>query len=431
MSEEKFDAIVVGGGLAGLTCAYLLAQAEMEVLLIERGDFCGAKNVTGGRLYAHTLEKVIPGFAEEAPVERKVTKERIALMTEKGAVNIEYASGREDDAKSASYTVLRGKFDKWFGDKAEEAGVMMVPGIRVDSCIVEDGKVVGIDAGGEAMYADVVVLADGVNSLLAQQLGLKKELDPSQVAVGCKEVIQLGEDVINQRFNVKSGEGVAMLVAGDPTVGNIGGGLIYTNKDSVSVGIVTTCSDIGRVDVSVPDMLERFKNHPAVEPLIEGGIPLEYSAHLVPEGGFDMIPQLYRDNVLVVGDAAAFVVNLGYTVRGMDYAIESGRLAAETIIRARDMGCDYSAANLSYYQALLEDSCVFRDMKQYKNFPKLLERHEIFNDVPEIADVLFDKLFRVDGAKPVSLPMFVIDEIAKRTSAQKLLELVMVALDAL
>ena len=430
MSEEKFDAIVVGGGLAGLTCAYLLAQAEMEVLLIERGDFCGAKNVTGGRLYAHTLEKVIPGFAEEAPVERKVTKERIALMTEKGAVNIEYASGKEDDAASASYTVLRGKFDKWFADKAEEVGVMMVPGIRVDEVLVEDGKVVGIDAGGEAMYADIVVLADGVNSRLAQQLGLKKELEPSQVAVGCKEVIQLGEDVINQRFNVKNGEGVAMLVAGDPTVGNIGGGLIYTNKDSVSVGIVTTCSDIGRVDVSVPDMLERFKNHPAVEPLIEGGVPLEYSAHLVPEGGYDMIPKLYADNVLVCGDAAAFVVNLGYTVRGMDYAIESGRLAAETIIRAKELG-DYSAAALSYYQLLLEDSCIFRDMKQYRNFPKLLERHEIFNDVPEIADVLFDKLFRVNGEKPVSLPMFAIDEIAKRTSAQKLLELVMVALDAL
>ena len=430
MSEEKFDAIVVGGGLAGLTCAYLLAQAEMEVLLIERGDFCGAKNVTGGRLYAHTLEKVIPGFAEEAPVERKVTKERIALMTEKGAVNIEYASGKEDDATSASYTVLRGKFDKWFADKAEEVGVMMVPGIRVDEVLVEDGKVVGIDAGGEAMYADIVVLADGVNSLLAQQLGLKKELEPSQVAVGCKEVIQLGEDVINQRFNVKNGEGVAMLVAGDSFFNDTATTEIYTNKDSVSVGIVTTCSDIGRVDVSVPDMLERFKNHPAVEPLIEGGVPLEYSAHLVPEGGYDMIPKLYADNVLVCGDAAAFVVNLGYTVRGMDYAIESGRLAAETIIRAKELG-DYSAAALSYYQLLLEDSCIFRDMKQYRNFPKLLERHEIFNDVPEIADVLFDKLFRVNGEKPVSLPMFAIDEIAKRTSAQKLLELVMVALDAL
>jgi electron transfer flavoprotein-quinone oxidoreductase len=386
--------------------------------------------VTGGRIYTHSLEKVMPGFAEEAPLERKVTKERVALMTESGIVNIEYASGKPDDEKSASYTVLRSKFDKWFAEKCEEAGVMMVPGIRVDSILKDGDKVIGIDAGGEEMYADVVILADGVNSLLAQQLGLKPELEPHEVAVGCKEVIQLGEDVINQRFGLEGNEGVSMLVAGDPTVVNIGGGFLYTNKDSVSIGIVATCSDIGRVDVSIPDMLERFKNHPSIEPLIKGGLPMEYSAHLVPEGGFDMIPKLYDNGVLVTGDAAAFVINLGYTVRGMDFAIESGRLAAQAVIRAKEMQ-DFSAVTLAYYQWLVENSFIYDDMKQYKNFPKLLERHEIFNDLPEIADVLFDKLFRVDGSKPVSIPMFAIDEIAKRTSAQKLIDLVMVALDAL
>ena len=130
MSEEKFDAIIVGGGLAGLTAAYCLAQAEMEVLVLERGSFCGSKNVTGGGIYTHSLEKVMPGFAEEAPLERKVTKERVALMTETGTVNIEYASGKPEDEKSASYTILRSKFDKWYAEKCEEAGVMMVPGIR-------------------------------------------------------------------------------------------------------------------------------------------------------------------------------------------------------------------------------------------------------------------------------------------------------------
>lgn len=368
MSEEKFDAIIVGGGLAGLTAAYCLAQAEMEVLVLERGTFCGSKNVTGGRIYTHSLEKVMPGFAEEAPLERKVTKERVALMTESGIVNIEYASGKPDDEKSASYTVLRSKFDKWFAEKCEEAGVMMVPGIRVDEVLKDGDKVVGINAGGEEMYADVVILADGVNSLLAQQLGLKPELEPQQVAVGCKEVIQLGEDVINQRFGLEGNEGVSMLVAGDPTVGNIGGGFLYTNKDSVSIGIVATCSDIGRVDVSIPDMLERFKNHPSIEPLIKGGLPMEYSAHLVPEGGFDMIPKLYDNGVLVTGDAAAFVINLGYTVRGMDFAIESGRLAAQAVIRAKEMQ-DFSAVTLAYYQWLVENSFIYDDMKQYKNFP--------------------------------------------------------------
>ena len=430
MSEEKFDAIIVGGGLAGLTAAYCLAQAEMEVLVLERGTFCGSKNVTGGRIYTHSLEKVMPGFAEEAPLERKVTKERVALMTETGTVNIEYASGKPDDADSASYTILRSKFDKWYAEKCEEAGVMMVPGIRVDEVLKDGDKVIGINAGGEEMFADVVILADGVNSLLAQQLGLKPELEPQQVAVGCKEDIQLGEDVINQRFGLEGNEGVSMLVAGDPTVGNIGGGFLYTNKDSVSIGIVATCSDIGRVDVSIPDMLERFKNHPSIEPWIKGGFPVEYSAHLVPEGGFDMIPKLYDDGVLVTGDAAAFVINLGYTVRGMDFAVESGRLAAQAVIRAKEAQ-DFSAASLAYYQMLVENSFIYADMKQYRNFPKLLERHEIFNDVPQIADVLFDRLFRVDGSKPVSIPMFAIDEIAKRTSAKKLIDLVMVALDAL
>ncbi len=430
MSEEKFDAIIVGGGLAGLSAAYCLAQAEMEVLVVERGSFCGSKNVTGGRIYAHSFEKLMPGFAGEAPLERKVTKERIGLMTETGAVNIEYQSGKDDEADTASYTVLRSKFDKWFAEKCEEAGAMLVPGIRVDEVIKDGDKVVGINAGGEEMFADVVILADGVNSLLAQQLGLKPELEPSQVAVGCKEVIQLGEDVINQRFGVESGDGVAMLVAGDPTVGNIGGGFLYTNKDSVSIGIVATCSDIGRVDVSIPDMLERFKNHPAVEPLIKGGLPMEYSAHLVPEGGFNMIPKLYDNGVLVAGDAAAFVVNLGYTVRGMDYAVESGRLAAEAVIRAKKAE-DFSAKTLSYYQTLVEKSFIYADMMQYRNFPRLLERHEIFNDVPELAGVLFDKLLTVDGKKPVSLPGFMIDEIARRTSARELMDLVMVALDAL
>ena len=84
------------------------------------------------------------------------------------------------------------------------------------------------------------MIADGVNSLLAQKIGMKKELEPHQVAVGAKEVIRLGEEVINQRFGIGSEEGVAWLSCGDPTMGGFGGGLVYTNKDTVSVGIVAT-----------------------------------------------------------------------------------------------------------------------------------------------------------------------------------------------
>ena len=164
MSEEKFDAIIVGGGLAGATAAYVLANAGMEVLLADRGDFCGSKNVTGGRLYAHSMEKVIPGFAEEAPIERKIVKERISMTTAEGGMTIEYGSEKLKDQKCASYSVLRAKFDKWYAEKAENEGAMIVTGIRVDEVLVRDGKVCGVRAGDEEMYADVVLRADGVNA---------------------------------------------------------------------------------------------------------------------------------------------------------------------------------------------------------------------------------------------------------------------------
>ncbi len=398
MGEEKFDVIIVGGGLAGLTAAYLLAKEGLEVILIERGGFCGAKNMTGGRMYGHSLEKVIPGFAEEAPVERKITKERISFLTSDGGTTIDYVSDKLN--LSPSYSVLRSRFDQWLAGKAEAEGAMIVPGIRVDDVVKQDGKVVGIVAGEETMLADVVLLADGVNSLLAQKLGMKKELDPHQVAVGAKEVITLDENTITSRFGNEAGEGTAWMFVGYPTGGNIGGGFLYTNKESISIGVVATVGDIGHSGVSVPEMVDRMKEHPVIRPLIAGGKTVEYSAHLVSEGGYNMIPTLYDDGVLVAGDAAALVINLGLTVRGMDLAIESGRLAAETIIKAKEKG-DFSADTLSAYQTAMEESFVIRDMKHYRKFPAFMESsHRMFEQYPGMLDEILSSLFVVDGSEP-------------------------------
>ena len=411
-SEEKFDAIVVGGGLAGSAAALTMAKAGLDVMLIERGKFCGSKNSSGGRIYGHSLERLIPNFAEEAPIERKITQERLSLMTEGGALSFQYNSDKLQNLKYPSYSVLRSKFDKWMAEKAEEAGVMLLEGFRVDKVLVdENGKATGVVCGDEEFDADVIVLADGVNSLLAQQLGMKQELDPKDVAVGVKEVIYLGEDVINERFGLQGDEGAAWMIAGDPTGGNLGGGFIYTNKDSLSLGIVTTISDIGRVDVSVPDMVERMKNHPSIAPFIKGGKLTEYSAHLVTEGGLKMMPELVRDGVIVAGDAAAMVVNLGYTVRGMDLAIESGRLAGEAVVRAKARE-DFSATSLSYYKQLLDESFIMKLMKQYQNLPGLLEDHIIFNDVPKMADEFAGMVYKVDGGAPVALPMIALTVLA-------------------
>ena len=285
---------------------------------------------------------------------------------------------------------------------------------------------------GEEIFGDVVILADGVNSLLAQQIGMKKELQPHEVAVGVKEVIRLDEATINQRFGLRDDEGAAWLSMGQPTAGSFGGGLIYTNKDSLSVGIVATIEDIGYTEpigLSIPQMLDRFKEHPSVAPYIEGGEVIEYTAHLVPEGGIHMIPELYRDGVLVVGDAAGFCVNMGFTVRGMDFAIESGRLAAETVIHAKTVG-DFSANTLKMYRTLLNQSFVIKDMQSLKGFPTLLSRREIFRDVPDMTDDIATKLFTVDGKPSMDFLMYVINSFTSHTSVAQLSEFASTILNA-
>ena len=113
MSDDKFDAIVVGAGVAGSVAALVMARAGLDVLVIERGDSAGCKNMTGGRLYAHTLEAIIPGFAASAPIERKVTREKISFLTEESAVTLDFHREQPDVPQHASYTVLRNRLDPW------------------------------------------------------------------------------------------------------------------------------------------------------------------------------------------------------------------------------------------------------------------------------------------------------------------------------
>ena len=389
-SEDIFDAIIVGAGLAGSVAALVLAREGAQVLLIERGNYAGGKNVTGGRLYAHTLERIIPEFAQQAPVERVITHEKLSFMTQTGAMTIDYQNAEAHNPNHASWSVLRGEFDQWLIEQAEDAGAQCITGIRVDKLVERDGKIVGVEADGDVLEAKAVILADGVNSLLAEQLGMTKRVAAENVAVGVKEIIELPESVIKDRFNLKDNEGVAWLFAGSPTDGLMGGGFLYTNKTTLSLGLVCGLHHI-----------KDAKQHSVVAPLIADGKMVEYGAHVVPEAGLRMQNELVRDGVLIAGDAAGMCMNLGFTIRGMDLAMASGEAAAKAVLSAMAKN-DFSKQTLNQYLKYLEAGPL-RDMKAYQRMPDLLDNPRMFTAYPEMVVGIAKDLFTVTGEAPVPM----------------------------
>ena len=390
---EAVDVIVVGAGLAGIACAYRLALAGRTVVLVERGTTAGSKNVSGGRLYTYALEAVEAGLTREAPFERSVVREQIVMMDDDRSMTVSIG-GRPAaaDALPTSVTVLRSRFDAWFADRAEAAGVMVATGIRVDSLVVEDGRVVGIMAGGEEMRAGVVVAADGVNSFLAREAGLVGELSAHSVGVGVKEVIALPAATIEDRFGVGPGEGAATLMLGC-TAGVHGGAFLYTNTDSVSLGIVASPDQMAASGTTTHRMLQELKAHPVLRPLLRGGSTIEYSAHLVREDGWRGVPKrLTRDGFLVTGEAAGFVLNLGYTVRGMDLALVSGVAAAEAIVAGGDLEVAYRAA--------LDRSGLPATMRAADGYSNLMGIERLYRTYPALALDIAESVFTVDARPP-------------------------------
>ncbi|MGD0153580.1 MAG: FAD-dependent oxidoreductase [Thermacetogeniaceae bacterium] len=419
MSEDKFDCIVVGAGPAGSTAAYQLAKQGLQVLLVERGDTPGNKNMMGGRLYSYALHQIIPDFWEEAPVERRVEKEEISFLTERGAMTISLDNETLGEAPNHSYVVLRANFDAWLAGKAEEAGAMLATGVRVDDLLWSGDRVCGIKAGDDEILSEVVILADGVNSLLAQKAGLKEELRPDHVSVGAKSVIALPRQTIEDRFSLRANEGAAHLFVGAGTKGAPGGGFLYTNKESVSLGLVFNLGALMKAGASVPEAVEDFKFHPAIRPLFEGGEVVEYSAHLVPEAGIRMKPRLFAGGVLVAGDAAGFVINTGFMVRGMDLAVTSGVLAAKAVIAAKEKG-NFRADTLKIYEDFLRQSHVYHDLEAYKNVPDLMEEPDMYTTIPSLAVGILTDLFKVEGNPPERVQKMVIRHLRQKTSLLKL-----------
>lgn len=395
---EHFDVIVVGAGPAGNAAAYTLAKAGFSVLQLERGESPGTKNVQGAILYANALEQIIPDFREHAPLERHIIEQRMWLVDE----NSSYlgANFRDEGFSLNRYTIIRAKFDRWFSEQVRKAGALVICETTVKNLLKDNnGKVIGVQTEREngEIFADVVILADGVNSLVGQQADLRKDIHPEHVALAVKEVLFLPKETIEQRFNLSNNnQGVVIEIAGQITRGMLGTGFLYTNKDSLSIGIGCLLSDMRKQKMPPYQLLEELKQHPSIKPLIAGAEMKEYAAHLIPEGGYKSLPQLFGEGWLMVGDSAGFV-NAVHR-EGSNLAMTSGRFAAETLIELKEKGLPFITKNLSRYKQKLDESFVMKDLKKYQNVPEVLLKHPQFlSTYPAFLNDAMREMLTVDG----------------------------------
>ena len=397
--SEKFDVIAVRAGPAGIPCSFELAKAGLKVALIERGEYPGAKNVMGGIIYRNAVEEMVPNFWEEkGVVERPITEQRYMILDERSGVTIGHKDIGWAEPPYNCFSVMRSKFDQWFSGKAVEQGVLLINETVVTDCIIENNKVVGIrtDRPDGELRCDVVVVADGVNSLLAKQLGMRDKIKPSHVALAAMEIIKLDQKTVEDRFGLEGpNQGCTIELFGESTKSIMGTAFIYSNKDSVSIGVGTLLNGMIQHRLRPYELLDALKSHPAVRHYIQGGETAEYLAHLIPEGGYNYIPELVGDGVVLVGDAAGLVN--GIHREGSNLAMKSGRLAAETIIQAKERE-DYSKSALSPYREKLMSSFVGQDLKKYKDTAHYLDENpRYFENYLPMMNMALRELFTVDG----------------------------------
>jgi electron transfer flavoprotein-quinone oxidoreductase len=425
--KEKYDVVIVGAGPAGISAACVLADNGIKAVVLERGEYPGAKNISGGVLYGHDLARIIPDFAERnCPIERNIVESRVWYLSAGGGYSVSYRDKTfESERRGNVFTVGRAKFDRWFAEQASQKGAIVVCAtVATDLLRDENGRVTGVqtDRPDGDLNAKVVLLADGINSPLATKTGFRPEPSPAHVALAVKEVIELPENVITERFNTSPGHGVSIEILGSITSGMNGVAAIYTNRKSLSVCIGANLADFSARKIKPYEMLESFKTHSMVAPLIKGGKPVEYMAHWLAEGGYDTIPQLCGDGYLISGDSAMLFNALHR--EGSNLAMVSGAFAAETIIEALGKN-DFSHASLKSYESRLQGSFIFDDLKKYRRFNPFLRNHpELFTTLPDALSFAAREMLTVDGASKKKKQKKIWINLRKKHSLLTLLRLV-------
>ncbi|MEY3679636.1 MAG: hypothetical protein RL547_248 [Actinomycetota bacterium] len=401
MNVTDADVIVVGAGPAGSCAAIELARAGRRVILVERGPFPGSKNMYGGVVYPRVLDQLIPSWWETAPVQRWVTRRSTMVLAETGALTIDYRNPSWGAPPYNGATAYRPDFDNWLAQHAVDAGATLVTSTTVTGLLRDErGRVSGVrtDRPDGDLTASVVIACDGVNSFLAKEAGLYPHTDPANFTLGVKETLALPKSVIDERFNVRDDQGVDIEILGG-TSGVNGGGFVYTNLDTVSLGAVLKLPKLAAQKKRPEEIIAGLKSHPAIAPLIEGAEVKEYSAHVIPEAGLSMMPTMVADGLLVAGDAAALCLAAGIWLEGVNFALASGMYAGQAAHEALARG-DVSARTLGIYTERLNSTFVLRDHKKLRKIPGLVLSDRVQQKYPAFVTGVVERVFRVENPSP-------------------------------
>lgn len=432
--DEKFDCIIVGAGIAGLAAAMILARNNMKFLLIEKGEFAGSKNVSGGVLWGSDLARLVPEYwkEEDGGWERFINHRRLTFMDDQSTFSVDFKSSHFDETPYSGVVVLRSKFDRWLANKVQEEidqsdyamDSFIATNIKVDEVLMEDDKAVGIRTGDEEFHADSVILAEGVNNLLTRQVGLQDDYVPADhMLTGIKEVIRYDQKVLEDRFQLNGLSGMSNEFVGYATDGVEGGGFLYTNRDTISLGLVAGIKDMREKEKSPHDILNHFKSHPVIRDTIKGGEVIEYSAHVVSSGDKRVMPkELYKDGLLLCGEAANLLMNAGKAIQGMDLAMRSGILGAETIVKAKERN-DFSSQTMKEYRQALDEGYVMKDINNFQDAVHMLHSPEMFKDVPNLICDFGRKFFTIDNEPTKKSRAMLSDSIKEHSSYWDLIKL--------
>jgi electron-transferring-flavoprotein dehydrogenase len=400
MSEEErevleLDVVFVGAGPANLAGAYHLAKRlaehnanaeeplELEIGILEKGKEIGSHALSGAVVDPRAFQELFPDDWQEAPFEGAVTDEKLWWMTEKRALSMPIPPQLKNSGK---YVASLGKLLKWMEPKLEELEVNIFPEFPATEVIVEEGRVIGVRTGdrgvdhegkpkanyepGMDIHAKAVVLGEGPRGTLTKQLearlGLAEGKNPQLYAIGVKEVWELPEGRVTPGSVIHS----MNWPLGFDT---FGGGFIYGMEDNLLIVGLVIGLDYKNPLLDPHEEFQRFKTHPAMRKMLEGGKMVYYGAKAIPEGGWWSMPKCWGEGFLICGDSGGFLDS--QRLKGIHLAMKSGMLAAETLFEALVAnGGEIPAEAFARYQEKVEASWIKKQMWPVRNFHQAFEK---------------------------------------------------------